>query len=126
MDISVCATVGAISHWVAPLRVDVPRTDSCADLRAAIERAGRKERQAFWLQHVGGLLVNVAGGIILSELHTWREGALSFAQSRYAVIVSTAERRRAVGRDPATLAALDDVSIVAAGTVRTPALQEPK
>ena len=36
------------------------------------------------------------------------QSALSFAQARYVVIVSAAERRRAVGNDPATLAALDD------------------
>ena len=41
------------------------------------------------------------------------QSALSFAQARYAVIVSAAERRRAVGNDPATLAALDDSSAVA-------------
>jgi outer membrane protein len=34
--------------------------------------------------------------------------ALGFAQARYAAIVAAAERRRALGKDPATLETLDD------------------
>ena len=41
------------------------------------------------------------------------QSTLSFAQSRYAVIVSAAERRRAVGSDPATLSALDETPTIA-------------
>lgn len=36
------------------------------------------------------------------------QSALGFAQARYAVIVAAAERRRALGGDPASLSALDD------------------
>ena len=42
--------------------------------------------------------------------------ALGFAQARYAAIVAAAERRRALGGDPAALGALDDPRVVT-GTV---------
>ncbi|MEO5816360.1 MAG: TolC family protein [Gemmatimonadaceae bacterium] len=45
--------------------------------------------------------------------------ALAFAQARFTVIVDAAERRLATGRDPATLAELDDTSILAGGAGRT-------
>ena len=41
------------------------------------------------------------------------QSALAFTRARYAVIVSAAERRQAVGNDPATLTALDDSSTAA-------------
>jgi outer membrane protein TolC len=41
------------------------------------------------------------------------QSTLAFAQSRYSVIVDAAERLRAVGNDPAPLAALDDSPTVA-------------
>ena len=48
------------------------------------------------------------------------QSTLSFAQSRYAVIVSAADRRRALGSDPATLVALDETPATA--TSRTSAM----
>jgi outer membrane protein TolC len=53
------------------------------------------------------------------------QSTLMFAQSRYAVIVSAAERRRAVGSDPATLSALDDTPIVARASSTSPT-REPR
>ncbi|CAN5909352.1 TolC family protein [soil metagenome] len=47
------------------------------------------------------------------------QSALAFAQARYIVIVDAAERRLATGRDPATLAVLDDNAIVADRAART-------
>jgi outer membrane protein TolC len=46
------------------------------------------------------------------------QSALAFAQARYTVIVDAAERRLATGRDPATLAALEDNAIVADSALR--------
>ncbi|MEP6991157.1 MAG: TolC family protein [bacterium] len=49
------------------------------------------------------------------------QSALAFAQARYVVIVDAAERRLATGRDPATLAVLDDsASIADRGAVTMP------
>ena len=53
------------------------------------------------------------------------QSALAFTQARYAVIVSAAERRRAVGDDPATLAALDDAP-PASGALRQLPGHEPQ
>lgn len=42
------------------------------------------------------------------------QSALALSQARWTAIVAAAERRRAMGRDPATLAAFDDTATVAA------------
>jgi outer membrane protein TolC len=42
------------------------------------------------------------------------QSALSLSQARWSAIAAAAERRRALGLDPATLAALDDTATVAA------------
>jgi outer membrane protein len=47
------------------------------------------------------------------------QSALAFAQARYTVIVDAAEHRLAIGRDPATLAVLDDNASVADSAART-------
>lgn len=52
------------------------------------------------------------------------QSALAFAQARYMVIVDAAERRLATGRDPATLAVLDDSSGAADGTSRSTPAQD--
>ena len=54
------------------------------------------------------------------------QSALAFAKARYAVIVSAAERRRAVGDDPATLAALEDSSSTANSAPRSMPGHEPQ
>ena len=46
------------------------------------------------------------------------QSALAFAQARYTVIVDAAEHRLAIGRDPATLAVLEDNAIVAERAAR--------
>jgi hypothetical protein len=78
------SSLAAISHWLSPLRIDVPPSpgDACADrtaLRAVAERAARDERRAFWLSHLGGLAVNAAGTLVLAERVSWTSGLLSFA-----------------------------------------------
>jgi len=64
------ATVGFLARVVIPLRVVVPikYNDPCEELkslRLAIEKAGKKERNSFWLNHVGGLAVNGAAAVYL-------------------------------------------------------------
>jgi hypothetical protein len=81
---AVKATIGMGARLVLPLRIEVPdvNADPCADvmaLRDALERAGRKERRAFWLTLIGGTAVNLAGSIVLMERRDFGVGALSFA-----------------------------------------------
>jgi hypothetical protein len=78
------SALGALGIWASPLRIAVPPAtgDACYDraaLREAAARAADAERDAFWIGHIGGLIVNATGSIILAEATTWRAGLLSFA-----------------------------------------------
>lgn len=78
------STLGALGFWLSPLRIRVPPAtgDACYDraaLREAAARAADDERDAFWTAHIGGLIVNAAGAIVLGETTSWRSGLLSFA-----------------------------------------------
>jgi len=78
------ASTGMITCWAMPLHIEAPPplADACADaaaLRIAVARAAHDERNAFWLDHVGSLVVNIAGAIVLAERTRWQAGALSFA-----------------------------------------------
>ncbi len=78
------STLGALGFWLSPLRIRVPPAtgDACFDraaLREAAARAADDERDAFWTAHIGGLIVNAAGAIIVGETTSWRAGLLSFA-----------------------------------------------
>ena len=80
------ATLGLGSRVVRPLRARVPVAsgDACADvaaLRAAVAEAGRHERQAFFLTHLGGIAVNLAGASVLWYRRGFGVAALSFALS---------------------------------------------
>src|SRR3954447_9226771 len=60
------ATIGVLGFAILPLKINVPAasSDACADLsalRAAAARTAKLEREQFWMQHVGGLIVNTAG-----------------------------------------------------------------
>ena len=46
--------------------------------------------------------------------------ALALANARYATIAAAAARRQALGRDPGTLTALDDTSVLAGNTIESP------
>ena len=83
------SSIAALGHWFTPLRIKVPRAigDACADraaLRAAAERAADAERDAFWTSHVGGLVLNIGGMLVLAETTSWNNGLVSFATG-YAV-----------------------------------------
>ena len=80
------ATIGFAARVVMPLRVDVPAPDAdrcreLATLRASLTAIAKKERQTFWLTHLGGLAINLAGAAILWERRSFSVGALSFAMS---------------------------------------------
>lgn len=80
------ATLGAVLRVVRPRRVRVPLAsgDACADvatLRDAVAEAGRHERQAFFLTHLGGLALNLSAAAVLAYRRSLGVGALSFALS---------------------------------------------
>ena len=49
------------------------------------------------------------------------QSALAMSQARWSTIAAAADRRRALGLDPATLAALDDSALLSARTMTPPA-----
>ena len=78
------SSLAALGFWFAPLRIHVPPPsgDACIDrsmLRNTAERVASDERAAFWVAHVGGLIINVGGALLLAETASWRTGLLSFA-----------------------------------------------
>ena len=114
----------------ANARLDVAQTRTTLTValtRLAIaERAVTQSTEAHRIvarKYEGGLATVVE---LLDAQTTETQSTLAFAQSRYAVIVSAAERRRAVGSDPATLVALDDAPTMAPGTPGTTANHEPQ
>jgi hypothetical protein len=112
------STLAALGFWLSPLRIDVPpgTGDACTDraaLRAVAERAAADERRAFWLSHIGGLIVNAAGTLILAGTASWKAGLLSFATGYPVGLLSTYTMPRASWarvREPAWTA-----SVVAGG-----------
>ena len=83
------SAVAALGFWFAPLRIHVPPPsgDACTDrsmLRNAAERIASDESAAFWSAHIGGLILNAGGAVILAKTASWRTGLVSFA-SGYAV-----------------------------------------
>lgn len=80
------ATLAVGSKVILPLRIPAPSrtTDACADvkaLRLALAEAGKRERRSFWLTHIGGTAVNLAGFTILTIRRSFKVGAISFAIS---------------------------------------------
>jgi hypothetical protein len=64
------ATIGALGRVILPLRIPLPppNADACADvaaLRKAVAVAAKRERGNFYLNHVGGILVNGGGAAII-------------------------------------------------------------
>lgn len=88
------ATIGIGSRVLFPLRarVPAPNADRCvelAELRRSIAALGKQERQSFWLTHLGGTALNLAGFGVLWYLHSFKTGAVSFAMS-YPVGITSA------------------------------------
>ncbi|MGE0869858.1 MAG: hypothetical protein AB7P03_14935 [Kofleriaceae bacterium] len=80
------AAIGFGFAVAAPLRVDVPALDAdrCIDLaqlRAAAARAGKNQRTAFWLNHLGGLALNLSGAALLWYRRSLPVAGVSLAES---------------------------------------------
>jgi hypothetical protein len=74
------ASIGALGRVILPLRIPVPdaNADACADvaaLRKALALAAKRERGNFYLNHVGGILVNGGGAAIIY----WKTDSISQA-----------------------------------------------
>jgi len=80
------ATIALATRIVMPLGVELPpaQADRCAELvalRAELAVIARKERRTFWLTHLGGAALNLAGAGLLWSRHSFETGAVSFAIS---------------------------------------------
>ena len=94
------SAIAALGFWFSPLRIHVPAPtgDACADrnaLREVSERAADDERDNFWLGHIGGVIINGAGAIVLGEIASWKTGAISFATGYAVGLISTYTMPRA-------------------------------
>lgn len=88
--------VGMSARIVLPLKVPRPSTsgDGCADLaaaEAALARAARSEQRSFWLNHLGGLALQLAGTLYigLSVEDAWGDAAISFGLGYAVGLAST-------------------------------------
>jgi hypothetical protein len=64
------ASIGAAARLILPLRIPLPAPDPdpCTDvaaLRKALALAAKRERGNFYLNHIGGILVNGGGAAII-------------------------------------------------------------
>jgi hypothetical protein len=83
---TVKSIVGLGSRVIAPVKVPEPKVtgDACADLaaaEAALAAAAKSEKQSFFLNHIGGLALQVAATayIGLAADDAWTDAAISFA-----------------------------------------------
>jgi hypothetical protein len=88
------ATIGLASRLVFPLRVSLPapladRCEELSALRATVQGMAKKQRQVFWLTHLGGTALNLAGALVLWSRRSFSVGALSFLIS-YPVGITSA------------------------------------
>ena len=78
------AGIGALARLILPLRIPVPDPlpDPCAEvasLRKALALAAKRERQNFFLNHIGGILVNGGGALIIWKYQSGGQALLSVA-----------------------------------------------
>lgn len=90
------AGIGMAARIVAPIKVPRPAItgDACADLaaaEAALARAAASEQRSFWLNHVGGLAMQVGGTLYigLSVEDAWGDAAISFGLGWTVGLIST-------------------------------------
>jgi len=78
--------IGFAAHVVTNIRGPLParHADPCVDLaqlRKALAKLGKAERQTFWMTHLGGWAVNLAGGAILWHERSFKVGLISILVS---------------------------------------------
>ena len=87
------SAIAAAGRWVSH-STSASRSDrrSCADLallHRELARIGKKERGAFWTNHLGGIVLNVAGGFIVYHYAGGGQAALSVSGGMAVGLVST-------------------------------------
>jgi len=73
---AVNSAIGAAAS-LSDLRVEVGAT--CGELQHNLVDAGRNERKAFYLNHAGGLVINLAAALVLAHYTDAKNAAVSFA-----------------------------------------------
>lgn len=83
---AVKASVGVVSKLVLPLKTEraaAATGDPCVDLanaETALRAMAKRQRRSFYLNHLGGLAVNLTGVLVLGLVaDTWKQAAMSFA-----------------------------------------------
>jgi hypothetical protein len=94
--------IGLAARLISPVEVPHPRVtgDPCTDLAAAEEalaRAARSEKQSFWLNHLGGLALQLGATLYigLTADDAWDDAAISFAIGYTVGVTSTYTQPRA-------------------------------
>lgn len=94
--------IGLGARVIAPVKVPRPTVtgDPCADLAAAedaLALAARSEKQSFWLNHLGGLALQIGATLYigLSADDAWDDAAISFAIGYTVGVSSTYTQPRA-------------------------------
>lgn len=90
------ASVGVVSKLVLPLKTEraaAPTGDPCVDLanaETALRRMAKRQRRSFYLNHLGGLAVNLTGVLVLGLVaDTWKQALMSFVIGAPIGLVST-------------------------------------
>jgi hypothetical protein len=88
--------IGLGARVITPIDVPTPKVtgEPCADLaaaEAALARAAKSEKQGFWLNHIGGLALQLGATLYigLSADDAWDEAAISFAIGYTVGVTST-------------------------------------
>jgi hypothetical protein len=88
------ATIAMLARAVTPLRVHRPAVtgDGCVDLEAAqraLRATARAQRRTFWLNHLGGLALNVGGLVLFRTTRDGWTGGLRSAALGYPVGIAS-------------------------------------
>ena len=111
------SSLGMVAHLVLPLKVERPSGDDCASAHRALKATAHHEKQAFWLNHIGGLLVNSGGLLYLGLVEdTWAEGLKSFALGYPLALLSVYTQPRASWHFTVTPAADSGAQVTLSGT----------
>jgi len=98
--------VGMGARVIRPVKVPRPKVtgDPCTDLAAAEDafaRAATSEKRSFWLNHLGGLALQIGGSLYigLSVDDAWGDAMISFALGYAVGVTSTYMQPRGAWRE---------------------------
>jgi hypothetical protein len=80
--------IGAASSVVTPLSLREPDL-VCSDPEDVLADDGRRERGTFYLNHIGGLVVNLGGALVLAHYTNASNAAVAFAVGYAVSLVRT-------------------------------------